>query len=255
MGRCDTFRAVLPARIVRSHGWCHGARGGSRNEPMLSAVRLFSAAWPCSPRFSSDAVAAARHKQVEHAGKADAGVGHHQRNAALKKGKTCRSCCPRRGAKPAPSTDKPVQTATVSPLSGDLAAVKQAIDLMRKAKIGEATAVEKNHRRSGGSENSSNGFILRHADSEASFGRYAAFIADNPKLAGHGPAAPARAEARLWQDRSDAATVRRFAAGQPATRQRPVGVSRGFCLPRVTAAGAHSQVSEAWRSEELSERV
>src|ERR1700682_4758043 len=36
--RCDTVRAVLTARIVRSHGLYHGARGGSRNEPRRAAV-------------------------------------------------------------------------------------------------------------------------------------------------------------------------------------------------------------------------
>jgi soluble lytic murein transglycosylase len=58
----------------------------------------------------------------------------------------------------------------------------------------------------------------------------------------------------LWQERSDAATVRGFTGGQPAT-------ARGrFALARVLLAegdrdGAQSQVREAWRSEELSERV
>jgi len=37
--------------------------------------------------FSNDAVALARHKQVQHARKADAAAGGHHRNAALKKGK------------------------------------------------------------------------------------------------------------------------------------------------------------------------
>jgi len=36
--RCDTVRAVLTARIVRSHGLYHWARGGSRNEPTLRAA-------------------------------------------------------------------------------------------------------------------------------------------------------------------------------------------------------------------------
>src|ERR1019366_8075568 len=38
--RCDTVRAVLTARIMRSHGSYHGARGGSRNEPTLWAAHL-----------------------------------------------------------------------------------------------------------------------------------------------------------------------------------------------------------------------
>src|SRR6266849_302247 len=39
--RCDTFGAVLTARIVRSHGSYLWVRGGSRNEPTLRAAHLF----------------------------------------------------------------------------------------------------------------------------------------------------------------------------------------------------------------------
>jgi soluble lytic murein transglycosylase len=90
--------------------------------------------------LSDDAVARTRHKQIQHAGKANATtkVGH-QRHAAHKKGKHVATA----RHKPAPPVDKPAQTATTAPLTGDLAAVKQAIDLARKGKTGEATIIEK----------------------------------------------------------------------------------------------------------------
>ena len=114
------------------------------------------------------------------------------------------------------------------PLSGDLAAVKQAIDLVRKAKTGEATAIEKTIG-DPAAQKLVEWLILRHPDAEASFGRYAAFIADNPSWPSMGPLRR-RAEARLWQERSDAATVRSFTGGQPAS-------GRGrFALARVLLA-------------------
>src|SRR5258708_5324249 len=89
--------------------------------------------------LSDDAVARTRHKQIQHAGKANATtkVGH-QRHAANKK-KSKHVAAARH--KPAPAVDKPAQTATAAPLTGDLAAGKQAIDLARKGKTGEAATV------------------------------------------------------------------------------------------------------------------
>jgi soluble lytic murein transglycosylase len=92
--------------------------------------------------FSNDAVALGRHKQVAHARKSEAAAGGHHRNAALKKGKHPAHEAAARH-KPAPPVEKPPQTAAASPLTGDLAAVRQAFDLVRKGKTGEATIIEK----------------------------------------------------------------------------------------------------------------
>ena len=200
--------------------------------------------------FSSDAIAAARHKQTHHAKKADAG--HKQagrkHQAAHKKGKHA-AAARRKSAK---STDAPAPAATAAPLSGDLAAVRQAIDLVRKGKTGEATAIGKTIG-DPAAQRLVEWFILRHPDGEANFNRFAAFIADNP----HWPSISLfrrRAEVRLWQERSDAATVRRFIAGQATSAKG------SFALARVLLAegdrdGAARLVREAWRSDELSERA
>ena len=45
--------------------------------------------------------------------------------------------------KAAPPVNVPAPTVAAAPLSGDLAAVKQAIDLMREGKTGEATGIKK----------------------------------------------------------------------------------------------------------------
>jgi peptidoglycan lytic transglycosylase len=206
--------------------------------------------------FPGEATAhAARHKQTNHAEKADAskpGRGH-QRHAALKKGKH------EKGKhendkhatrhKPAPSNDDPFLAAAPQ-LTGDLAIVKQAFDLTRESKFGDASALEKTIG-DPAAKKLVEWFLLRHPDSEANFSRYAAFIADNPGWPSMN-LMRRKAEARLWQERGDAATVHRF------TGDQPVSAKGRFALARVLLAegdrdGAAGWARNAWRSEELSE--
>jgi len=202
--------------------------------------------------LSNDAVAAARHKQVQHAKKTDATTkaGHH-RNAALKKAKHAAHVAAAR-RKPAPSVDKSPPAASIPSLTGDLAAVKQAIDLVRKAKIGEATAIEKTLG-DPAAQKLVEWFILRQQDGDGGFARYAAFLADNPGWPSTGKLRR-RAEARLWQDRADAATVRRFTGDQPLSAKGRFALARAL-LSEGDRDGAERQVRAAWRSEELSERA
>ena len=201
--------------------------------------------------FSSDATALARHKQIQHARKSHEAAGaRHHKKAALKKRKHAVLAAARR--KPAPPINVPPQTPAVSPLSGDLAAVKQAIDLVRNAKTGEATVIEKTIGEPA-AQKLVEWVILRHPNGQASFDRYAGFIADNPSWPSM-HALRRRAEARLWQERSDAATVRRFTAGQPASAKGTFALAR-VLLAEGDRDGAGRQVREAWRSEELSEQL
>src|SRR5664279_2002373 len=199
---------------------------------------------------SGHAVALDRHKQVQPARKAHeaTGAGHHRTAALRKPGHKAHDKVARKSA---PSADAPAKP-PVPQLSGDLAAVKNAIDLMRKAKTAEATAMAKTIG-DPAAQKLVEWFILRHSDSEANFRRYAAFIADNPGWPSMA-LLRRRAEARLWQERSDAATVHNFTGDKPAS-------ARGrLALARVLAAegdrdGAGRELRAAWRSEELSERV
>ena len=63
-----------------------------------------------------------------------------------------------------------------------------------------------------------------------------------------------RAEARLWQEKSDAATVHAFTGDQPTTAKGRFALAR-FCSPRAIATAPQRLVREAWRSEELTERT
>jgi peptidoglycan lytic transglycosylase len=198
--------------------------------------------------LSTDATALARHDQIRRAGKPHeaTGVRHHKKAALKKRGHVAAA---RR--KSAPSVDAPPQSAAASPLSGDLAAVKTAIDLARKAKTGEATVAEKTIG-DPAAQKLVEWFILRHPDAEANFSRYAAFIADNPSWPSMGKMRR-RAEARLWQERSDAATVHSFTGDQPSTAKGRLALAR-VLLAEGDRDGAGRQVRAAWRSEELSER-
>jgi soluble lytic murein transglycosylase len=152
--------------------------------------------------------------------------------------------------KPTPPIDAPAPTEAATPLSGDLAAVKQAIDLVRSGKTGEATGI-KRLINDPVAQKVVEWLILRHPSSEAGFGRYAAFIADNPSWPGIG-LLRRRAEGRLWQERSEVATVRRFTGGQPASAKGRFALAR-VLLAEGDRDGAERQVRQAWRSEELSE--
>src|SRR5512140_146483 len=198
---------------------------------------------------SADAVARDSHKS-QHARKPHeaAGVRHH-RSAALKKAAHAKHVAAAQ-RKPTRSSDVPPPAADAAPMSGDLAAVRNAIDLARKAKTSEATAIEATIS-DPAARKLTEWFILRHPETDANFSRYAAFIADNPGWPSMGLMRK-RAEARLWQDRSDAATVRNFVGDQPTSAKGRFALAR-VLLAEGDRDGAASLVRGAWRSDELSE--
>lgn len=200
--------------------------------------------------FSTEATARANHKQQPTRKTHEAKEARPHRTAALGKHRHAKHADARRSSKP--SKDAPAAKEATAPLTGDLALVKEAIDLARKAKTDEATAT-RNRISDPAGQKLVEWFILRHSETTASFSRYAAFIAANPEW----PSVALlrrRAEARLWQERSDAATVRGFIGHQPA------GAKGKFALARVLLAegdreGAARLASDAWRSDELPERA
>ncbi len=149
------------------------------------------------------------------------------------------------------SSDAPPPSGEAFPLSVDLAAVKNAIDFTRKAKTSEATAIQKTIG-DPAARKLVEWFILRHPEADANFSRYAAFIADSPDWPSMGLLRK-RAEARLWQERSDGATVRNFVGDQPTSAKGRFALAR-VLLAEGDRDGAGSLVRQAWRSDELSER-
>ena len=175
---------------------------------------------------------------------------HHGRVALKKSGHAKHAAAAQRTS--TRSSDVPHPATDAAPLSGDLAAVRDAIDLARKAKTSEATNVQKTIG-DPAARKLVEWFILRHPETTSNFSRYAAFIADSPGWPSM-ELMRKRAESRLWQERSDAATVRGFVGDQP------ISASGRFALARVLLAegnrdGAASLVRQSWRSDELSERL
>ena len=60
-----------------------------------------------------------------------------------------------------------------------------------------------------------------------------------------------RAEARLWQERRDAATVRSFVGGQPVSALGRLALAR-VLLSEGDRAGAAREARAVWRSAEMS---
>src|SRR5258706_12961479 len=132
--RCGSIRSVLTARscdlMVRTTGLAEDHGMNRRFRPLTCFLTLAMLAV-----LSSDAIALARHKQVQQASKADPATrAGHQRPSAFKKGRHPVNVAAAARRKPARSIDGPPQSAAAPPLSGDLAAVRQAIDLGATAK-------------------------------------------------------------------------------------------------------------------------
>jgi soluble lytic murein transglycosylase len=134
----------------------------------------------------------------------------------------------------------------------DLSAVKEAIDLVRRGKTQDATGVE--HRIEDPlARKLIEWVILRSDDNTADFSRYRNFIAANPGW-------PSlimfrrRAEAMLWQERADLATIRAFTGDRPITGKGRFALGRAL-LARGDRAGAQTAIRDAWRTEPLTRQA
>lgn len=194
----------------------------------------------------AELAAKSSHKSSAQKKTHEAKAGKH-RHAAAGKTRHGKHAEAKRKSKKTVAADKPAPP----PLTGDLAALKDTVDLARKGKNDDAAAARDRIADPAG-QKLADWFMLRHPDSTANFKRYAAFLAANPDW----PSSALlrrRAEARLWQEKSDAATVHAF------TMDRPTSAKGKFALARVLLAEGDADraarlVREAWRTEELSER-
>jgi soluble lytic murein transglycosylase len=145
----------------------------------------------------------------------------------------------------APKKDRPA----LADLPPDLAGVQQALDLVRKGKYHDATALEEKIA-DPAAKTLVEWWVLRRGSAEVSFNRYVAFINDHPDW----PSIPLlrrRAEARLWQQRRDPATVRDFIGAEPTGVYGQLALAR-ILLAAGDRAGAVSNVRAAWHDGELS---
>ncbi|GKQ50872.1 lytic transglycosylase domain-containing protein [Bradyrhizobium sp. Ce-3] len=148
----------------------------------------------------------------------------------------------------APEPEKPAGPQ----LSGDLAAIRDAITAARRGKTSDATDIQARITDPVGRK-LVEWYLLRHSESNAPFSRYAAFVTANPDW----PSATLlrkRAEARIWQERSDPATVHGFTLDQPISAKGKFALARTL-LVEGDRDGATRLVRDAWRSDELLERT
>ncbi|QOZ34264.1 lytic transglycosylase domain-containing protein [Bradyrhizobium sp. CCBAU 53421] len=148
----------------------------------------------------------------------------------------------------APEPEKPAGPQ----LSGDLATVRDAIAAARRGKTNDATDIQAKITDPVGRK-LVEWYLLRHSESNAPFSRYAAFVTANPDW----PSVTLlrkRAEARMWQERSDPATVHGFTLDQPISAKGKFALARTL-LAEGDRDGATRLVREAWRSEELLDRT
>jgi soluble lytic murein transglycosylase len=139
-------------------------------------------------------------------------------------------------------------TSTTSPI--DLTAVKQAIDLVGKNRQDEATSVE-------GTiadplaRKLVEWVILRSEDGSSDFSRYVSFISANPSWPSIG-LLRRRAEAVMWQQRTDPqAVIDFFAADPPHTAKGHFALARAL-LAKGDVAGAAATLRDSWRNDDFS---
>jgi soluble lytic murein transglycosylase len=135
------------------------------------------------------------------------------------------------------------------PMPRNLAAVKQAIELVRQHQPSDAAAVAASVV-DPVARKLLDWVLLRDADSSVGFDRLAAFIQANPDW----PSIPLlrrRAEARLWQERRGAGAVHRFVGMEPTSAAGRLALARAL-MGEGDRAGAEREVRAVWRSAELS---
>ena len=202
---------------------------------------------------SADALAASPHKHVlAHQIKAAEVKQHKHRSAsdAKRSGAAQKSVRNRTVRAVVPSIPLPIARPAAASLPPDLAATKQAIELVRQGKASEATELAVSIGNPA-AQKLVEWTLLRHPESEVKFERYTAFIRANPNW----PSIPLlrrRAEAKLWQDRRNAATVRRFFGEERSTSALGRLAFARMLKAEGDEAGAAREVRAVWRSAELS---
>jgi soluble lytic murein transglycosylase len=219
---------------------------------MLGRARVWLLASAVVALATAGAVAAQHHKHMPTQPRKTAQAAHHKGGSAAK-----RSAVARRSERKSPASTIPLPidrpaAADAPALPPDLAATKQAIELVRQRKLGEATALAASIS-DPAAQKLVEWKLLRHSDSDARLERYAAFIRANPDW----PSIPLlrrRAEERLWQNRHDAATVRGFFNGEPTSALGHLALAR-VLMDEGDRSGAQREVRAVWQGAGLSAEV
>src|SRR5215475_5533079 len=197
-----------------------------RTYDIFAVIALCATCWLAMPASEANAATNAKQRIVQpakkpevkkEAAKKDAkpareasGKKASAKKVAHRKGKPVKHAAKaKRGKKPAADDDddEDEKKPSTPPLTGDLAVVKKVIDLARDGETEDATEAAKAIEDPAG-QKLAEWFILRHSETQA---RFAAFLSNNPTW----PSITLmrrRAEARLWQEKANVATIRTFFA-------------------------------------------
>ena len=147
------------------------------------------------------------------------------------------------------SSDTSENSAPDTQAQPDLVVLKQTLQLLQQHKLGDATKLAASID-DPAAQKLIQWALLRDPNNTAGFDQYNSFIRANPDW----PSIPLfrrRAEARLWQERSDPTTVRRFVGTQPTSARGRLALARAM-LGDGDRAGATREVRAVWQSAELS---
>ena len=232
---------------LRSRGaaYAPGAIAYSIGKHRRRVLVLLLASAMMTPAFGKGSSTAPGHRHSSPHGSASAEGKHHGHGSAHKGERSEHAA----KSRILPDRESAEESAAALESSADLTATKQAIALLRHRKFSDAAALAATID-DPVARKLVEWVMLRDSDGPAGFDRYAAFIqsnADWPSIT----ALRRRAEARLWQERREPSTVRRFLG-----RQRASAIGR-LALARVLKgesdrAGAEREVRGVWQSAEMS---
>ncbi len=148
--------------------------------------------------------------------------------------------------------ERPAAADPALALPPDLAATKQAIELIRQRKFGDASAAAA----SIGdplAQKLVEWTMLRHPDNDIGLARYAAFIRANPDWPSMSMLRR-RIEEKLWQGRHDIHTIRSFVPGEPTSAAGRLALALAE-MREGNRADAEDKVRAVWRSASLSQEM
>ena len=256
MGRTEAIFATEPGK----NRTCVAALGCGAKAPAAGpSARTWALVWLLASAIAAlgtaDALSASPDKHVRPDRKKAVEAVHHKRGSERAAKQSAPARQSERGDATHPAAvplpiDRPAN-ADVPPLPPDVAAVKQAIELMRQGKTKDATALAA----SIGDPVAAKlveWARLRQLDNEASFDRYAAFIRANPAW----PSKSLRrhAETRLWREQRDGATVRDFVGNEPISAMGQLALAR-VEMRAGDRADAAAAARAVWQSAPLSADV
>ena len=215
---------------------------------MRALILVWLFAFGLAALGTGDALSASRHKDIRAQRSKAAAVPGHKHGTALDAKRHAAAWRSEEPHEAVVGVPLPIERPAAASLPPDLGAAKQAIELIRKSKWKDAAVLAASIG-DPAAQKLIEWALLRSSDSPAGFERYAAFLGANPDWPG--ALLRRRAEARLWQERRDGTTVRRFVGKEPASSVGRLALARGL-MNEGDRDGAAREVRAVWQSAELS---